>query len=200
MGLPFPPPDVANGSLPKWIVWFAIPLLPLFSFIGSFIGAFFLWGLIFGVLKGTMPQYKTSYRLLALLAAFSPASTLLSPIPGKVGPLTIGQVLVFIFNLYILTVSIRGIIIVTGTSKIRTWVVGILIFILSILMGRYVATNLPITGPSMTGLGEGMGGTQPYGDITAEDEDALNKELQGLAEKEKAQPAAQNKPTKGAAQ
>src|SRR5581483_380873 len=71
-------PSAAIPGTSKAAAWLALALVPAVSFVGSFIGAFIIWGLIDGWLKGTSAQYKTSYRLLAVLAAFSPVSALLA--------------------------------------------------------------------------------------------------------------------------
>ena len=167
MGTIFPAPTPAG--LPTGLHWLAVAVVPLVSFLGSFIGAFILWGfIIFGLLKGTMAEYKTTYRLLALLAAFSPISALLSPLPA------VGQYLAIAINIWATIVMIRGIIIVMGTSAVRTWVMCGLIFGFLFLLGiaARFATQQQLAGG-------GIPGTTGAFDL---DEETLNADLEALAE------------------
>jgi hypothetical protein len=139
-GMIVPPPGLSGG--PSGAVWMAALFVPLASFIGSFIGAFIIWGLVDGLLNGTAAQYKLSYRMLALLAAFSPVSALLAPIPK------VGQYLAIAVNLWATIVMIRGIIIVRETRPVRTWVVCGLIFGLLFTIGLFarVAAQRQVAG------------------------------------------------------
>ena len=168
MGTIFPAPGAGRG-----IVWLAVAVVPLASFIGSFIAAFIIWALVDGVLRGSAIQYKSSYRIIALLAAFSPVSALLSPIP-KVGPY-----LAILVNIWATVVMIQGIIIVMDTPKVRTWVACVLIFgflLLLTILAR-VAAQRQLPGNGSIG---GFGASDEFGAPTG-----LDKELEDLANKSK---------------
>jgi hypothetical protein len=77
------PPAGAAGT--RAYVWLAVLVVPLVSFIGSFLGALIIWALVDGLLSGKMAGYGLSYKLIAVLAAFSPISAAVAPIP------TVGQ-------------------------------------------------------------------------------------------------------------
>ena len=183
-GFIIPPPQVAAGAVSKMSLLLAIPLVPLVSFLLSFVGAFILWGLVHGLLKGSMAEYKTMYRLFALLAAFSPLNSLLAPIP------VVGQWIAIAINIWGIVVLIKGIIIVVGTPTVRSWVVLGVIFVVLFLLGlvfRNEAERQFQTGAPALGAGA-------YGDDLG-DEDALNKELEDMANKAKEQaPAAPQAP------
>lgn len=172
-------PPAALGGGPRGMVWMAILFVPLASFIGSFIGALIIWGLVDGLLKGTAGQYKVSYRMLALLAAFSPVSALLAPIP------TVGQYLAIIVNLWATIVMIRGIILVRDTRPVRTWVTCGIIFGLLFAIGIFarVAAQRQLTAQSQPGFGD-FAGDEDLG----LDED-LDAKLDSLAEEAKKAPA-----------
>jgi len=177
-------PAAAVPGTSKAMAWLAVLVVPVVSFLGSFIGAFIIWGLVDGVLKGSSPQYKTAYRLLALLAAFSPVSALLSPIPK------VGQYLAIAVNIWATIVMIQGIIIVRDTPKAKTWVTcGILfslLFTLGIFARLAAQRQLQNGGPggfNDLGAGTDLGG--PTDDLGATS-DKLEEQLQGMADKAKA--------------
>jgi hypothetical protein len=188
-------PSAAIPGTSKAAVWLAVVLVPVVAFIGSFIGAFIIWGLIDGWLKGTASQYKTSYRILALLATFSPISALLAPIPK------VGQYLSIIVNIWATIVMIQGIIIVRATPKVRTWVIclSLFVFLFAVgLMARVAAQRQLTNGNNFGALGAGADSTldsaAPADDL-GETSDNLDKELQDLANKEKSAPTTNAQPT-----
>jgi hypothetical protein len=163
-------PSAAAGA-GKGVIWLSALVVPLVSFIGSFIGAFIIWGLVDGFLRGTTSQYKTAYRILAVLAAFSPVSALLTMIPK------VGQYLAVAVNIWATIVMIQGIIIVRETPKVRTWVTcGILFAFLFIvgLAARVAAQRQLAGGPD---FGAGVGDNYSASD--------LDKELENLANQAK---------------
>ena len=191
-------PSAAVPGTSKAAAWLALPLVPVVSFIGSFIGAFIIWGLIDGWLKGTCSQYKTSYRLLAILAAFSPISALLAPIPKA------GQYLSIAVNIWATIVMIRGIIIVRDTPKVRTWVICLSLFVFLFAVGLMarVAAQRQLAGGTNFGAFGGAGAdstldTAAPADDLGETSDNLDKELQDLANKEKNAPTTNAQPATG---
>lgn len=176
MAMVFPPPPVAAGEVPRAFSWLAVIIYPLGSFLGSFIGAFVLWGMIFGLLKGTGPQYKSTYRLSALLAAFSPVVALLSPIP------TAGPILAFAVNVWALIVLIRGIILAMETPPVRTWVILAVIF--GLLLGFSLAARFTAEQQFGGGLGGPTDDLGDFGEGLDLDEEALNEELENLADEQ----------------
>lgn len=166
----------------KATVWLATLVVPLVSFLGSFVGAFIIWGLVDGLLRGTSSQYKTSYRLLALLAAFYPVSSLLSGIPK------VGQWLAIVINVWSTVVMIRGIIIVRDTAPVRTWVTCGILFSFLFTLGIFARME------AQRQLQNGPGGFNDFGasdfggpiDDLGATSDNLEEQLQGLAEKAKA--------------
>jgi hypothetical protein len=168
-----PPPPVVAGQVSKLSILLAIPLVPAISFLLSFVGAMVLWGLVHGLIKGTQSEYKTIYRLFALLAAFSPLNALLSPIP------TVGPWLGVAINIWGIVVLIRGIMIVVGTPPVRTGVVLGLIFLALLALGLVFRAE---TQRQLASGGPGFGGTD-VNDLG--DEEALNKELQDMANRAK---------------
>lgn len=180
VGMVLPPATLGGGS--KAAVWLAVVVVPLVSFIGSFIGAFIIWGLVDGVLKGSSSQYKTAYRLLAVLAAFSPVSALLSPIPK------VGQYLAIAVNIWATIVMIRGIIIIRDTPPVRTWVTCGILFAFLFALGIFarVAAQRQFQSGGPTGFGDfgasGLGA--PEDDLGATSDD-LDKQLQELADRAK---------------
>lgn len=180
-GFILPPPAVAAGQVTKLSILLAIPLVPLISFLLSFVGAFILWGIVHGFLKGSVSDYRTMYRLFALLSAFSPINALLSPIP------TVGPWLGVAINIWGILVLIRGIILVFETSPVRSGVVLGLIFLALLALGlafRAETERQLAGGPGFGGIGAGT----DFGDLG--DEAALNKELEDMANKAKAESAA----------
>ncbi len=178
---------ISSAAVPgasKATVWLAALVVPIVSFLGSFIGAFIIWGLVDGVLKGTASEYKTAYRLLALLAAFSPVSALLSPIPK------VGQWLAIAVNIWATLVMIQGIIIVRDTPKVKTWVTCGILFAFLFALGifaRIAAQRQLATGGFNNEFGANdFGG--PTDDLGATS-DNLEQQLQGLADKAKNEPA-----------
>lgn len=174
MGMIVPPANVAGTG--KAFVWLAVLVVPVVSFIGSFLGAFIIFGLVDGILKGSAAQYKTAYRLLAVLAAFSPVSALLAPIP------TVGQFLAIGVNVWATIVMIRGIIVVRDTPPVRTWVACGILFAFLFLLGIFarVAAQRNLPGAPLGDFEAGLGG----------DLGGLDAELQSLADDAKAAPAA----------
>ncbi len=189
-------PSAAVPGTSKAAAWLALVLIPVVAFIGSFIGAFIIWGLIDGWLKGTTPQYKTAYRLLAVLAAFSPISALVAPIPK------VGQYLSIIVNFWATIVMIQGIIIVRATPKVRTWVIclSLFIFLFAVgLMARVAAQRQIQSGNNFGNLGADSNFDlgSPKDDL-GETSDNLDKELQDLADKNKNAPKTDAQPSTGA--
>lgn len=175
-GVALPPAPVAAGQLGRWSALLAIPLVPVLTFVLSFIGTFVLWGLVEGFLRGSMVGYKTMYRIFALLAAFSPVSALVSPIP------TVGPWLGLAINIWGIIVLIRGIIIVMDTPSTRTWTVLGLIFLFLLALGfvfRAETQRQLQSGAAFPELGGGA-----FGDDLGDDE-ALNRELEALANQAK---------------
>ncbi len=177
-GFIIPPPQVASGAVSKMSLLLAIPLVPLVSFLLSFVGAFILWGLVHGLLKGTSSEYKTTYRIFALLAAFSPLNSLLAPIPVA------GQWIAIVINIWGIVVLIQGIITVFDTPKVRSWVLLGIIFVLLFLLGL-VFRNEAQREFAAGGSSFGAAGDGAFGDDLG-DESALNKELEDMANKAKA--------------
>lgn len=175
-----PPPVVAAGQAPKWLAWANIVLYPLFTIVGSFVFAFLLWILVFGIRAGTMAQYKLSFRMLALLAAFWPIAALLSPIPK------VGIFLALCVNtLWAFIVLVRGVIVVTNAPPLRTWIIMIAaVLFMSLQMLAMVGALGIIAGnrPGGTNAGATLGQGQ---DDFEFDEGALKKELQDLSDKAK---------------
>jgi hypothetical protein len=189
-------PSAAIPNAPRWTALLAIIELPAVAFIGSFIGTFIVWGLIDGWLKGTGPQYKTNYRMLALLATFSPLSSLVGPIPK------IGQYLLIAVNIWGTIVMIRGILIVRDTPKVRTWVVCLSLFVFLFAVGllaRVVAQQQLRSGNGLGTIGAApdanLDVASPSEDL-GETSDNLDQELQDLADKAKAAPKAESTPKK----
>jgi hypothetical protein len=187
-------PSAAIPGTSKAAAWLALALVPAVSFIGSFIGAFIIWGLVDGWLKGTQAQYKTAYRLLAVLAAFSPVSALLAPIPR------VGQYLSIAVNIWATIVMIRGIIIVRDTPRVRTWVIclSLFVFLFAVgLMARIAAQRQLATGNNFGAFGGAtdstLDTTTPADDL-GETSDNLDKELQDLADKAKKAPTTDAQP------
>jgi hypothetical protein len=181
-GFILPPPPVAAGEVSRWSILLAIPLVPLISFLLSFVGAFILWGLVLGFLKGSSADYRTMYRLFALLSAFSPLNALLSPIP------TVGPWLGVAINIWGVVVLIRGIILVFSTPPVRSGVILGLIFLALLALGlvfRAETQRQLAGGPDFAGLNTGAN----FDDLG--DEEALNKELEEMANKAKAEAAGQ---------
>ncbi len=185
MGMAFPPANIVSGEVPKWSLWLMIPVIPVASFLGSFIGAAVLWGLVSGLIKGSSSEYKTCYRILALIAAFSPVSALFSPIPK------IGSYLAIAINIWAVIVMIQGLVIVMDTKAIRTWIVCGFVFGLLLLLTLYarVTAGNPMRAasayPQFDTRGTAMGDEE-----LGLGEESLDKKLQSLAEKAKA-PAAE---------
>jgi hypothetical protein len=155
--------------------------LPNVSFIGSFVGAFIIWGLIDGFLRGTASQYKISYRLLAFLAAFSPVSALLSPIPK------VGQYLAIAVNLWATIIMIRGIIIVRDTPSVRTWVICGILFALLFSIGVFARLAAQRQFQAGAPGFSDFAGEEDFGDEGLTGTDDLDKQLESLAEKAKAE-------------
>jgi len=177
-GFIVPPEPVISGEIPKWSVFLAIPVFPIFFFLVSFVGTFFLWVLDSGFLKGSSSDYKTLYRLMALMSAFAPVNALLSPIPK------VGVPLGFALSLWSLFVLVRGLMIVRDAPMVRSVILGIILVLLSIagIFLRNEAQRQFQAGanPAFSGVGK----TSLGGDLD-EDEAALNKELADMADKEK---------------
>jgi Yip1 domain len=178
------PQQAVNGQLiPKAMMWLAVVIVPLASLLGSFLGTLILWAIVFGLLKGSLGQYKTTYRLLAVLAAFSPVSAILSAIP-KVGPY-----LSIAVNVWAIIVMIQGVVIIMGTPPVRTWVSCLFVFGFLFLLGvlANVTARREFDSGGFSDLDGRLGGIPNEIDLTS-DEAELNKQLQELSEKEKAAP------------
>jgi|GEM_PF-4242759 len=179
MGMIFPPQNVGE-TIPRGAVWLAVVLIPLLSFIGSFIGAFILQTIVVGMLMGTVSHYALAYRLLALLSAYQPVSSLLSPIPKA------GVVVAVVIGLWALIVLIRGIIIVFNTKRIKTWIICGILFGVLYLLGVFARMA---TDRGFSPLEEPLGGPTLGGDDGQLDmEDDLQRELEALEQREKAAP------------
>src|ERR1044071_4264925 len=192
-GFVVPPSQVSSGEVTKLSLLLAIPLVPIVSFLLSFVGTFILWGLVHGLLKGTLGEYKTIYRIFALLAAFSPINSILAPIPK------VGEWLAIGVNIWGIIVLIQGIVIVVETPKVRSWVILGVIFVVLFLLGlvfRNEAQRQLAGGSTLSELGGG--GKGAYGDDLGSEE-ALNKELEDMANKAKAQASQPAAPTPEAA-
>lgn len=176
VGTFIPPAGAAAGGA---FVWLAVVVVPLVSFIGSFLGALIIWALVDGLLSGKASGYAMSYKLIAVLAAFSPISAILAPIP------TIGQYLAIALNVWATVVMIVGIIIVRKTSTVRTVVVCGVLFAFLFLLGvfaRVAAQRQFAGGPALPDFGADAG-------LGA---DNLDQQLEDLANQaQQQQPAAQ---------
>ncbi len=176
-------PSAAVPGASKATIWLAVLVMPVASLLGSFIGTAIVWSfLLYGLLRGSWSQFKVVYRLMALLSAFSPVSSLLSPIPK------VGTYLAIALTIWMTIVMIKGIIIVCDTAPVRTWVTCIVFFGLLLLLGfvaRMAAQReLAANGPG----GFNDYGTTDFGGATDDlgaTSDNLEKDLQGLAEKAK---------------
>ena len=160
----------ASPTGSKAVVWLAVLVVPLVSFIGSFLGALIIFALVDGILKGKMDGYGLSYKLIAVLAAFSPVSAAVAPIPG------VGQYLAIALNIWATIVMIIGIIAVRKTGVVRTWVVCGLLFAFLFLLGVFarIAAQRQFAGPD---LGAGFGDEAGLGDN-------LDQQLENLAEQQ----------------
>lgn len=165
---------------PKWMVWLSIVIVPLVSFLGSFIGALIIWALVDGLLRGKSEQYWTSYRILALLAAFSPIAALLTAIPK------VGQYLAIAVNVWATIVMIRGIIIVRNTPPVRTWITCGVLF--SILFAIGVLARVAASQQALGGAGFNEFDAGAFGDEDLAANEDLDKQLQDLAEKAQSEP------------
>ena len=175
------PPDFPFG---RGAVWSLVILIPLFSFVGSFIGAFFVWAVTDGIINGTKAEYKTAYRIFAVLAAFSPVSALVAGIPGNIiGQFTVGQALALAINIWALAVMVGGVIVVRQTPVVKSVVAWVLVilggFLLLLTLSAAVATQAPGQG------GFGELGLEGDGDLGLGED--LDRELQGLAERAREQ-------------
>lgn len=172
-----PPMTIAGEVMPKWMVWLSIVIVPLVSLIGSFVGSFIVWAIITGIVFGTLSQYKSIYRVLAILSAFSPVSALLGFIPVA------GQYLGFALNLWAIVLMIVGVIIVLQTPPIRTAIVLGLVFavIFAFVIAARVLANRQLTagGPDF-GEFDTLGNEED--NLTDEQ---LDKELEALANQAK---------------
>lgn len=151
-------PQAAAAAGNKMYVWLAVLVVPVVSFLGSFLGALIIWALVDGLLSGKMAGYGLSYKLIAVLAAFSPVSAIVAPIPVA------GQYLAILLNIWATVVMIIGIITVRKTSVVRTWVVCGVLFAFLFLLGifaRVAAQRQFSAGPDFgAGFGDdaGLGG------------------------------------------
>ncbi len=161
----FLPPAGASGN--KAFVWLAVAVVPTVSFLGSFLGALIIWALVDGLLAGKVSGYGLSYKLIAVLAAFSPISAALAPIPK------VGQILAIVLNVWATVVMIVGIIIVRKTSTVRTVLVCGVLFAFLFLLGvfaRVAAQRQFAGGPGLPEIGGGAAAT-----------DNLDQQLEDLA-------------------
>jgi len=168
----FLPPAGAAGN--KAFVWLAVLVVPLVSFLGSFLGALIIWALVDGLLSGKGSGYGLSYKLIAVLAAFSPISAALAPIP------TIGQILAIALNVWATVVMIVGIIIVRKTSTVRTVLVCGFLFAFLFLLGVFARVAAQRQFAGGTGLPE-------FGEPAAADN--LDQQLEDLANQAQPVPA-----------
>ena len=148
----FLPPAGATGT--RAYVWLAVAVVPIVSFVGSFLGAIIIWALVDGLLSGKMSEYGLSYKLIAVLAAFSPISAIVAPIPA------VGQYLAIALNVWATIVMIIGIIAVRKTSVVRTWVVCGVLFAFLFLLDVFarIAAQRQFAGPG--------GGVPEFGETT----------------------------------
>jgi len=172
VGMVLPP---AGGAGNRAYVWLAVAVVPIVSFIGSFLGALIIWALVDGLLSGKMSEYGLSYKLIAVLAAFSPISAAVAPIPA------IGQYLAIALNIWATVVMIIGIIAVRKTSVVRTWVVCGVLFAFLFLLGVFarIAAQRQFAGAG--------GGLPEFSDTTGTDN--LDQQLQDLANQTQGAPA-----------
>lgn len=161
MGFAVPDARLAASGLPQWSVLSSIIILPIFYLIGSFISAGVIWGVVTGFIRGTLPEYKTVYRLMAVPVAFYPISTLLAPLPWGL------QWVAVAINVWATVVLIGGVVIVMNVPKVRTIATFILLFLAFILLA-FMATVA-----SRPGLNQPFAG----GDFGAEDFDLKDEEL-----------------------
>ncbi len=174
----FVPPAGAAGT--RAYVWLAVLIVPLVSFIGSFLGALIIWALVDGLLSGKMSGYGLSYKLIAVLAAFSPISAAVAPIPA------IGQYLAIALNVWATVVMIIGIIAVRKTGVVRTWVVCGVLFAFLFLLGVFARIAAQ---RQFAGGGPGL----ELGTETGAAGDNLDQQLEDLANQGQA-PAGQPAP------
>jgi hypothetical protein len=172
-----PVPMIANEPMPKALVWASILIVPLVSLIGSFIGSFVVWILVTGAVFGSMAQYKSIYRVLAVLSTFSPISAILGIIPVA------GTWLGIALNIYALVLMIRGVIIVMETKPVRTAVTLGVVFAILFVLGL-VARQ--ISDQQMAGIPSDFGDMGAFGDDFGSMSDAeLDRELEALANQAK---------------
>lgn len=179
MGTIMPPPQ-ATGN--KGLIWLMVVIIPLFSFLGSFLGALIVAALVDGLLSFKVQQYGLSYKLIAVLAAFSPVSALVAGIPVAVGGATVGQILSIGLNLWATAVMVGGIIIVRRTPVVRTVVVCGLLFLFLLLLSIFarVASQRQLAGNA--NLGGGFSDNAGFGG------DDLDRQLENLSSQPAAQP------------
>jgi hypothetical protein len=152
---------------------FAVLVVPIVSFIGSFLGAVIVWALVDGLLSGKMPGYGLSYKIIAILAAFSPVSAVFALITVGVGGTTLGQILAIGLNVWATIVMIMGIIIVRKTSVIRTWVVCGLLFAFLLLISLFAG----VAARRELGAGADFGNFGNEAGLSGDDLDAQLEDL-----------------------
>jgi len=182
----FLPPAGAAGN--RAFVWLAVAVVPAVSFLGSFLGALIIWALVDGLLSGKSSGYGLSYKLIAILAAFSPISAALAPIPK------VGQILAIVLNVWATIVMIVGIIIVRKTSTVRTVVVCGFLFAFLFLLGvfaRVAAQRQFAGGPGLPDFGTEAGAGAGADNLDQQLEDLANQSQGGQAPAGNTAPAQQ---------
>lgn len=153
IGMFVEPAAIASGQIPKASLWLAVVLVPLFSLLGCFISAFFFWGITDGLFKGSMDQYKTTVRLLALPSAYYPISALLGAIPK------VGQYIGIAINVWILIYIVWGLIAVKAAKPVQTIVISIILAALLGLIGglAYFSAQNQLGRSQFDGFEGGLG-------------------------------------------
>ena len=182
IGLVIHPPQMAAGISKPAMFATTMLLLPLLTVVASFLGTLLLWVVVNGALKGTLAEYKTTYRVFAITTAFSPVAALLNLIPMA------GVYLGWAVNIWGILILIYGLTVVRETPTLRTWLICGGMFVLLIILAaaaRYVSQN-----PQQ------FGGRSQFDDFAASDfnddfndeggTDELEKQLKELADKAKA--------------
>lgn len=176
IGMVIPPAPVTQGLFGKggmWALYMAVG--PLLVLAGSFASAFFLWGITDGFFKGSLPQYKLTYRLLALTAAFYPISALITPIPK------VGTVVGWILQAWVMIFVIWGLVAVKGAKILQTVLmvlITVVLLALAAVFGPRLSQGLaPTAFPNI-----GAGANEDFfGDIGETDE--IDKMMEEQANK-----------------
>jgi len=186
IGMFIPPLPVTQGVFGKGGMWLLYMVVgPLLILAGSFASAFFLWGITDGFFKGTLPQYKLTYRLLALTAAFYPLSALISPIPK------IGVYLGYALQAWVLIFVLWGLISVKNAKPLQTILILVIsgvLLALAAIFGPRIGQNLGI-GSTLPSLGGAVSPEVLPGETQGMDQ--IDKMMQEEAGKGQAQPPSQ---------